>query len=392
MGLPSSSRGGARVIWVVLHTAEGARRRQDLYNFFNANQNSSSHVGIDGSGFDDWLGRDRSAWTLLNGNPISVNAELCGFARWTREQWLSTGTVDGVVNPRGMVRAAAQWAKRECEALGIPKVYVGTAGVRNRTSGILIHWDYSKGTGDGDHWDTGAGFPFDVFFEDMGAAGGGGGAISKAKEFPLPAGHYFGDIDGPDESHGGYDSAEQVWVAQVQEALQRTGNAPNTPGWADGMWEEATTSAMMSWERKQKRTPNGQCDKAEWDLLVRPLTSITDPAKDDRMFQSIPLPPSPVDGSTATATIALPWRPGGVNTFTKASAVIVANAAGISVRVAHFRTNKNGVRSFSKMVPDATVVAALSDSGGQAIPEYAYSLVIDYVSSTGGAVGIEIAP
>ncbi len=167
MGLPSSSRNGARVIWICLHTAEGARRASDLYNFFNANQNASSHVGIDSTGFYDWVDRSRSAWTLLNGNPRSVNAELCGFAKWTREQWLSTGTVDGVVNPRAMVRNAALWAKREAEFYGIPKKYIGTAGVAAGQSGIIIHWDYSRGTGDGDHWDLGANFPWDVFFNDM---------------------------------------------------------------------------------------------------------------------------------------------------------------------------------------------------------------------------------
>lgn len=170
MGLPSSPRNGARVIWVTLHTAEGSRRAIDLYNFFNNNQNASSHVGIDGSGFYDWVGRDRAAWTLLNGNPISVNAELCGFARWTRDQWLSTGTVDGVVNPRAMVRNAALWAKRECEVLGVPKQYIGVQGAHDRRAGIIIHWDYSRGTGDGDHWDTGENFPLDVFFADMGGA------------------------------------------------------------------------------------------------------------------------------------------------------------------------------------------------------------------------------
>lgn len=167
MALPSSARGGARVIWVALHTAEGSRRASDLYAFFDRGQNASSHVGIDSTGFYDWVPRERYAWTLLNGNPISVNAEICGFARWTRAQWLSTGVVDGCVNPRAMVRNAAMWAKRECEALGIPKQYIGTNGVRNRQAGIIIHWDYSRGTGNGDHWDTGENFPFDVFFSDM---------------------------------------------------------------------------------------------------------------------------------------------------------------------------------------------------------------------------------
>lgn len=176
MALPRSNRNGRKCKWVALHTAEGSRTKEDLYNFFNRNQNASSHVGIDGRGIADWVPREFYAWTLLNGNPISVNAELCGFAKWTREQWLSEGWVDGCWNPRAIVRNAAQWAKRECEALGIPKRYIGTEGVRRGESGIIIHWDYSKGTGDGDHWDTGYNFPWDVFFSDM----------SGASEVPAP--------------------------------------------------------------------------------------------------------------------------------------------------------------------------------------------------------------
>lgn len=167
MALPRSSRNGRKAKWVVGHTAEGSRTKESLYDFFNRNQNASSHVGIDGNGIADWVPREYAAWTLLNGNPISVNAELCGFARWTRAQWLSTGWVDGCWNPRAMVRNFALWAKRECEALGIPKRYIGTDGVRRGESGIIMHWDYSKGTGDGDHWDMGYNFPWDVFFADM---------------------------------------------------------------------------------------------------------------------------------------------------------------------------------------------------------------------------------
>jgi hypothetical protein len=167
MALPSSDRQNARIIWVVLHTAEGARRASDLYAYFDRNQNSSSHVGIDASGFYDWIPRLRYSWTLLSGNRISVNAELCAFAHWTRDQWLSTDVVDGCVNPRAIVRNAALWAKRECETLGIPKTHIGVAGVRARAAGIIDHDDYSDGTGDGDHHDVGENFPWDVFFADM---------------------------------------------------------------------------------------------------------------------------------------------------------------------------------------------------------------------------------
>jgi hypothetical protein len=172
MALASSSRNGARIIWVALHTAEGSRRRSDLYNFFDTVRSGSSHGAVDGTGLDDgWVPDDRAAWTLLNGNPVSLNLEMCGFARWSRAQWLSEGTVDGVVSPRQMVRNAAEWARRKCERYGIPKVHIGADGVAARRAGIIMHRDYTYGAGDGDHTDIGHNFPWDVFFADM--AGGG---------------------------------------------------------------------------------------------------------------------------------------------------------------------------------------------------------------------------
>src|SRR5687768_20368 len=171
MALASSSRNGARIIWVALHTAEGSRRRSDLYHFFDTVRSGSSHGGADGTGLDDgWVSDDRAAWTLLNGNPVSLNLEMCAFARWTREQWLSTGTVDGVVNPRQMVRNAAEWARRKCEKYGIPKTHIGVDGVAARRPGIIMHRDYTYGAGDGDHTDIGNNFPWDVFFADMNGA------------------------------------------------------------------------------------------------------------------------------------------------------------------------------------------------------------------------------
>jgi hypothetical protein len=170
MALASSSRNGAAIIWVALHTAEGSRRRSDLYNFFDTVRSGSSHGGVDGTGLDDgWVPDDRSAWTLLNGNPVSLNLEMCGFARWTRDQWLSTDTVDGCVNPRQMVRNAAEWARRKCEKFGVPKSYIGIDGVAARRPGIIAHRDYTFGAGDGDHTDIGLNFPWDVFFADMNA-------------------------------------------------------------------------------------------------------------------------------------------------------------------------------------------------------------------------------
>lgn len=85
----SSARSGP-VIWVCVHTAEGVRKASDLKSFFDRSTNSSAHaVADDRSLLDSLVPYERAAWTLRNGNGRSDNLELCGFASWTRDQWLN---------------------------------------------------------------------------------------------------------------------------------------------------------------------------------------------------------------------------------------------------------------------------------------------------------------
>lgn len=168
MALKSSSRNGAVITKIVAHTAQGARTKESLYRYFDQpDVMASSHVGIDAGGVATWIDRSRAAWTLRNGNPYSVNAEICGFAEWTRAQWLSTGTVDGCVNPRRMIRNLAAWIVREARALGIPLVRLTVADWRAGRRGYADHYTYTKATLDGSHWDVGDGFPWDVLAADI---------------------------------------------------------------------------------------------------------------------------------------------------------------------------------------------------------------------------------
>lgn len=168
MAYKSSGRGGSPVYWIVGHTAEGARTKENLgAYFYRPDIAASSHVGIDGSGIVQYVPYDRAAWTLRAGNPVSENAELCGFAKWTREQWLSTGTIDGCVNPRQMLRNFAAWARGRCLARGIPLRKLTVTQTANRTAGIIHHADYTAATGDGTHWDMGVGVPWDIVMADV---------------------------------------------------------------------------------------------------------------------------------------------------------------------------------------------------------------------------------
>src|SRR5262245_9933196 len=85
-----SSRGGASVRLIVIHTAEGATTIESLGSWFaNPSNQVSSHTGIDDTKgvIGEYVRRDYKAWTAANANPVAVQTELCGFAKWGESEW-----------------------------------------------------------------------------------------------------------------------------------------------------------------------------------------------------------------------------------------------------------------------------------------------------------------
>jgi hypothetical protein len=172
MAYKSSPRGSRPTDKIAVHTAEGARTAASLgAYFFRPDIQASSHVGIDAFNTLQYVGYDRAAWTLRSGNPISDNAELCGFARWTREQWLSTGVVDGGTNPRAILDRTGDWIASRARARGVPVLKLVPAQVAAGYRGVIGHVDWTLGMHDGTHTDPGPGFPWDYVINR--ALGGG---------------------------------------------------------------------------------------------------------------------------------------------------------------------------------------------------------------------------
>jgi len=90
--------------------------------------------------------------------------------------------------------------------------------------------------------------------------------------WPLPAGHYFGLITGPEVSHGGYYAAEREWVRQIQRALIRKGFVPDitdpSSGWADGKYEEPTRQAVLRFQRSIGHAQTGVIRADDWARLL----------------------------------------------------------------------------------------------------------------------------
>jgi hypothetical protein len=149
-----SSRGGAAVRLIVLHTSEGATTYQSLGNFFaSPSSGVSSHVGIDDTPntVGEYVQRSGKAWTAANANPVAVQAELCtpsGGYQWSAAQWQS--------HPNMLANAAA-WIAEEARAFGIPIVGLTAAQAQSNGRGICQHKDL--GAWGGGHVDCGPNFP-----------------------------------------------------------------------------------------------------------------------------------------------------------------------------------------------------------------------------------------
>lgn len=153
-----SSRSGATVRLIVLHTSEGATSYTSLGSFFaNPASQVSSHVGIDDTPgtVGEYVQRDNGkAWTAADANPYSTQAEICtpsGGYLWTTDQWNQ--------HPSMLANIAA-WVAEEATHFGIPIVRLSAAQAQGGSAGCCQHVDL--GSQGGGHVDCGDGFPMDA--------------------------------------------------------------------------------------------------------------------------------------------------------------------------------------------------------------------------------------
>lgn len=156
-----SSRGGKTVRLLVIHTSEGARTVEALGAWFQRPATkASSHAGVDDWRIETYVPYDQAAWTTRSANSISDNLEVCGWAKWTRAEWLTHDR---------MLDLTAQWIKERCAARNIPLRKLTAEEVKAGYSGVIGHVDWTRGMNDGTHTDPGPNFPWDVVLTRAGA-------------------------------------------------------------------------------------------------------------------------------------------------------------------------------------------------------------------------------
>lgn len=161
------------------------------------------------------------------------------------------------------------------------------------TSKVIAHQYRSDGRVNG--WNAGLDFnallvPLSSLLSGKPAPGpnpgGGGGVVPPPNGenrsggdgvwWNLPPNEYYGHINGPRASHGGYYPAERDWVRRIQKALVRGGFArrnngqavtdPNG-GWADGKYEQATVDAVKRFQAANGLIQTGNVWPDDWERL-----------------------------------------------------------------------------------------------------------------------------
>jgi hypothetical protein len=151
----------------VLHTSEGGEltsSAEALSRFMETPRSgtnlASYNVVFDTDQVIPAVPYDVVPYAAGGGNAIGVHGCFPGRAGQTREQWLDDISFD-------MIGQAARWLLDVHEELGIPLVRITWQQVQNGASGICDHFDISRAFKKSNHTDVGAGFPWDVLFDEI---------------------------------------------------------------------------------------------------------------------------------------------------------------------------------------------------------------------------------
>lgn len=163
----SGPRPKSAIKWVVLHSTEGGNAAS-VAAFFAGGAQASTHLVVDNKECYRMVPDLVIPWGAPGVNTGGLHIEQCGYARYSRSEWL---TDHGQTLDRSAAKAA-RWA----HMYGIPLRWVGPFGLKLGRKGVTTHADASKAFTPGGHTDPGPGFPKDVW-------------MSRAKS-------YLADIEG----------------------------------------------------------------------------------------------------------------------------------------------------------------------------------------------------
>jgi len=161
----SGPRQASAIDLVVIHSAEVAdsfgadNTAEGVANYFSrSSTQASTQLAVDRDSCVRMLPDLVIAWGARGANSDGLHVEICGYARWKREEWLSAA------NKPMLDRAAAKVAKW-CWQYKIPRRWLTVEEVRAGKRGLTTHNDVNAAFKGGSHWDPGTGFPMAWFLQ-----------------------------------------------------------------------------------------------------------------------------------------------------------------------------------------------------------------------------------
>jgi hypothetical protein len=257
-----SSRGGAAVRLLVLHTAEGSRTIESLGSFFQSpSAGVSSHTGADDkvNTVGEYVSRGNKSWTCANFNPVACQIEMCAFAAWDNAEWHR--------HPN-MLQNVASWLAEESKAFGIPLTILSDAQAQGSGRGVCQH--RQLGAAGGGHSDCGNGFPISEVVAMAGGSpappqpsqppSGGTGGV-PAPPFPYPSDHYLGRPDPDPKCHSGfYGGVDTTNVRTWQQRMRDRGWSISV----DGQYGDQSYSICRQYQSEKGLSVDGLTGPATW--------------------------------------------------------------------------------------------------------------------------------
>lgn len=158
----SGPRKAKEIRLIVIHSAEAAdsfggdTSAEGVANYFSrSSTQASTQLAVDRDSCVRMLPDLVIPWGASGGNHDGLHVEICGYARWTRSEWLERPM---------MLRRAAYKVAVWCYQYHIPPRWLTVASVKGGiTKGLTTHADVNAAFKKGVHWDPGKGFPKDLF-------------------------------------------------------------------------------------------------------------------------------------------------------------------------------------------------------------------------------------
>lgn len=148
---------------IVIHTMEAPvtlKTAENVASWFGGPQHpaASAHFCVDPDSIVACVHVEDVAWQAPGANNNGIGIEIAGYAKWTRDEWLSDKNSEMLRRVAGLVRWLA-------DHHAVPLVFVDAEGLKRKERGLTTHAAVSKAFGKSDHWDPGQGFPLDVVLD-----------------------------------------------------------------------------------------------------------------------------------------------------------------------------------------------------------------------------------